>query len=57
MLFLFRSTSEVEKRINSKHFRKFWDEPGYKRADQTYCSASHQSENERQTMYTMQYTC
>ena len=28
MLFLFRSAPEVEKRIHSKLFRKFWEEPG-----------------------------
>ena len=39
MLFLFRSAPEVEKRIHSKIFCKFWEEPGYKRADLTYCTA------------------
>ena len=28
----------VEKTIHSKLFRKFWEGPGYKRADQTYCN-------------------
>ena len=37
MLFLFRSASKVEKRIHSKFFRKFWEEPGYKRTDLHYC--------------------
>ena len=38
MLFLFRSAPEVEKRIHSKFFRKFWEEPGYKRTDLHYCN-------------------
>ena len=38
MLFLFRSAPEVEKRIHSKWFRKFWEEPGYRRANLRYCS-------------------
>ena len=38
MLFLFRSAPKVEKRIHSKFFRKFWEEPGYKRADLHYCT-------------------
>ena len=37
MLFLFRSAPEVKKRIHSKLFRKFWEEPGYKRANLHYC--------------------
>ena len=37
MLFLFRSAPEVEKRIHSKWFRKFWEEPGYRRANLHYC--------------------
>ena len=37
MLFLLRSAPEVEKRIHSKLFRIFLEEPGYKRAGQTYC--------------------
>ena len=37
MLFLFRSAPKVEKRIHSKFFRKFWEEPGYKRTDLHYC--------------------
>ena len=40
MLFLFRSAPEVKKRINSKLFHKFWEEPGYKRANQHYCRSS-----------------
>ena len=38
MLFLFRSAPEVKKRIHSKLFRKFWEEPGYKRANLHYCT-------------------
>ena len=38
MLFLYRSAPKVEKRIHSKFFRKFWEEPGYKRTDLHYCS-------------------
>ena len=38
MLFLFRSASKVEKRIHSKFFRKFWEEPGYKGTDLHYCN-------------------
>ena len=38
MLFLFRSAPKVEKRIHSKFFRKFWEEPGYKRTDLHYCT-------------------
>ena len=37
MLFLFRSAPEVEKRIHSKLFRNFLEEPGYKRAGLHYC--------------------
>ena len=37
MLFLFRSAPEVKKRIHSKLFRKFWEEPGYTRANLHYC--------------------
>ena len=37
MLFLFRSAPKVKKRIHSKLFRKFWEEPGYKRANLHYC--------------------
>ena len=29
---------KLKKRIHSKLFGKFWEEPGYKRADQTYCT-------------------
>ena len=39
MLFLFRSAPKVEKRIHSKFFRKFWEEPGYKRTDLHYCTS------------------
>ena len=42
MLFFLRSAPEVEKRIHSKLFRKFWEEPGYKRADLHYCISSFQ---------------
>ena len=38
MLFLLRSAPEVEKRIHSKLFRKFWEEPGYKGAGLHYCT-------------------
>ena len=38
MLFLFRSAPEVEKRIHSKLFRNFLEEPGYKRAGLHYCN-------------------
>ena len=38
MLFLFRSAPEVKKRIHSKLFRKFWEEPGYTRANLHYCT-------------------
>ena len=38
MLFLFRSSPKVKKRIHSKGFRKFWEEPGYKRANLHYCT-------------------
>ena len=34
---MFRSAPEVKKRIHSKLFRKFWEEPGYKRANLHYC--------------------
>ena len=40
MLFLFRSAPEVKKIIHSKLFRKFWEEPGNKRANLHYCSIS-----------------
>ena len=40
MLFLFRSAPEVEKRIHSKLFRNFLEEPGYKRAGLHYCTES-----------------
>ena len=39
MLFLFRSAPEVEKRIHSKLFRNFLEEPGYKRAGLHYCKS------------------
>ena len=39
MLFLFRSAPEVEKRIHSKLFRNFLEEPGYKRAGLHYCNS------------------
>ena len=38
MLFLLRSAPEVEKRIHSKLFCKFLEEPGYKRAGLHYCN-------------------
>ena len=38
MLFLFRSAPEVKKRIHSKLFCKFWEEPGYTRANLHYCT-------------------
>ena len=38
MLFLFRSAPEVEKRIHSKLFCKFLEEPRYKRAGLHYCT-------------------
>ena len=40
MLFLFRAAPEVEKIIHSKLFCKFWEEPGYKRANLHYCTRS-----------------
>ena len=47
MLFLFRSAPEVEKRIHSKLFRNFLEEPGYKRAGLHYCIKSTTKQNER----------
>jgi len=41
MLFLFRSAPEVKKKIHSKLFRKFWEEPGYTRANLHYCTWTH----------------
>ena len=42
MLFLFRSARKVEKRIHSKFFRKFWEDPGYKRTDLHYCTQKYE---------------